>query len=231
MKTLVFCTGFALTQLEWEERYANWINRVEDTDLNVDTLLIVDDGSLILPDWPGVDVIAGSLPDDEPASRGVIYHFPDNLGRLSLYNYPGWYRSFMFAATYARKYNYEKVIHIESDSAVISEQLQQYINSFRKGWEALWCPSHRIPETAIQIIAGSSVNKFVELSKESYSKFVNRPADPGIEQGEPWLPYVVNKRFIGDRWGESGMHIPANADYACQISSEQIARWKWKSDL
>lgn len=226
MKTLIFCTGYAPTLEKWELLYSRWINAVESSLLDVDTILIPDDGSPVLPEWQGIETInAGELPDIESSSRGIIYHYPDNLGRSSMYVYPGWYRSFMFAAIYAKKYGYEKVVHLESDAYIISEKMQTFVNEYTEGWTAFWCPKYQLPETAIQIIAGSSLDRYAELALTPYSKFSGRPADPGREQGDPWLPYVVNKTFYGDRWGENMGTTPKGADFTCQIDPTASCWW------
>ena len=58
---------------------------------------------------------------------------------------------------FAKANGFGKVIHIESDSFVRGDRLKAYINDASSGWTALWCPRHRMPESAIQIIAGSAV--------------------------------------------------------------------------
>ena len=226
MKTLLFCTGYCSSTEQWEQRIGRWINAAESGELEFDTILIPDDGSPVLPEWPGVEVIhEGSLPEVEPESRGVIYHFAENLGRSSLYVYPGWYRSFMFAAEYAKTYGYEKVIHIESDAYVISERMNHHLNQFSDGWETYWCLKYQLPETAIQVIAGSALVKYYDISTQPYANFSGRPPDPGREQGQSWLPYTVNKDFYGDRWGENNGQTPKTADYTCQIELTADCWW------
>lgn len=229
MKTLIFCTAFAKTLEDWENLHSRWINAVEDSFLEVDKILIPDDGSPEIPNWEGIDILEeGPLPDQEPEARGIIYHYKNNLGRPSIYNQVGWYRSFVFAAEYARKYGYEKVIHLEADAFVVSKRFQDYLNNFNNGWESFWCPRHQIPETAIEVIAGEKwMNEFFKFIDIDYSRFEGRPPDPGVEQGESYLPYITNKSFIGDRYGEAELmtHVPLNADYACQIRPTTYAWW------
>jgi hypothetical protein len=228
MKTLIFCTGYSKNLEEWEMRYGRWINAVESGNLNVDTILIPDDGSKELPDWEGVTILKEDLPDQEPDSRGIIYSFPDNLGRKDVYVTPGWHRSFMFAMTYAQKYGYEKVIHLESDAFIISPRMEDYINEISNGWETFWCPKWRLPETSIQVIAGNSLNDYLELSLIPYEKFSGKPPDPNPSQGESWLRFThIHKEFKGDRYGENGANsiIPEDADYACQILPHTFCWW------
>jgi hypothetical protein len=225
MKTLIFCTGFADNLDSWESRYSRWINAVEQSRLEVDTLLIPDDGSPELPDWDGVEVIQGELPDEEPESRAVIYKHETHLGRPSLYVFPGWHRSFMVAIKYAKKYGYEKVIHLEADAFLISKRVQSYVNNFEDGWEVFWCPKYQLPETSIQLIAGGSLNDYEELSTIPYSEFAGRPPDPNPSQGESWLKFTnINKDFKGDRYGEDG-DAPMDSDYTCQTPHDVYCWW------
>ena len=226
MKTLIFCTGYGKNLEEWETRHSKWINAIESGTLEADTLLIPDDGSPELPNWEGITMLSGELPDQEPDTRGVIYSFPDNLGRQAIYVYPGWYRSFMFAAKYAKKYGYEKVIHIESDAFIISERMQQYINAINYGWMTFWCPKYQLPETSIQVITGPALNDFIALIDAPYSLVSGKPADPNPSQGISWLPFnAVNQMFKGDRYGENKGQVPMDADYACQIEPGEHCWW------
>lgn len=229
MKTLLFCTAWSKNLEGWENLYGRWINAIESGHLDVDKILIPDDGSPEIPEWDGIDYISeGELSDQESESRGVIYRFKENLGRPSIYSHRGWYRSFTFAGMYAKKFNYDKVIHVESDSFVISKRIQDYLNDFNNGWEVFWCRRHQIPETALQVIAGEKwINEYAKFYDIPFSQFEGRPPDPGVEQGDPWLPYTVNKNFIGDRYGEDELKtkVPFNADYACQIQPATFAWW------
>lgn len=226
MKTLIFCTAYGKTLDEWETRHSKWINAIESGKLEVDTLLLPDDGSPELPNWDGITVLKGDLPDQEPDTRGVIYSFPDNLGRQAIYVYPGWYRSFMFAAKYAKKYGYEKVIHLESDAFIISERMQDYINSLNEGWMTFWCPRYQLPETSIQVIAGSALDDYISMADAPYTMFTGKPADPNPSQGTSWLRFnVINQAFTGDRYGENRGQVPMDADYACQIEPTAPCWW------
>ena len=206
MKTLIFCTGWSNEQDNWNT-YKNWLGAIGGSNLKYNQILIPDDGSVVLPSF---GEIIGELPDIQPKGDIVVYHWEQNLGRPSHLDYPGWYRSFMFAATYASRYGFEKVVHIESDARIISERLQLYINSVIDGWAAFWCPRHSFPETGIQIIAGESMRRYVELSKTPYEFFIGQHA-------EGYLPVTVVYNFIGDRYGEYLPTIPENADYAVQV--------------
>lgn len=242
MKTLVYCTAWSTSHDRWDNYFGRWINALENSKLEFDQILLVDDGSTVLPSWNGVEIInEGQLPPSMPESRGVIYHHLDNLGHRPPMkpadppiDSPGWHRSYMFAAEYAEKYKFDKIIHIESDAFLISDRIQNYVNELTEGWTTFWCPRHQFAENNIQIIAGSSVHDFINWknTQGSYEdEFKGKYA-------EFYTPYTtVNKTFKGDRWGEfapglakvadpnCAPGVPRDADYVCQIRQESSFWW------
>lgn len=234
MKTFVFCTSYSNTQERWTDLFGRWINYLENSSLEYDQLLLIDDGSAVLPDWEGVDVInENQLPVTVPDSRAVIYHFEKNEGYRGHADYPGWYRSFMFAAEYAERYGFTKIIHIESDAFLITPRITTYVNELEQGWTTFWCPRHNFAENNIQIIAGSSVQDFIDWKNQkiSYDNYRGTCA-------EFWTPYtLINRDFKGDRWGEfaPGMAavpdpncppgVPRDADFVCQVRAESPCWW------
>jgi len=233
MKSFVFCTAWANSENRWHNLYGRWINYLENSNLDYDQILMIDDGSPFLPTWNGVAIInEGNLPEQLPPEKAVIYHFNNNLGHFYTES-PGWYRSFMFAAEYAEKYKFDRIFHIENDAFLISERIHNYVNGITEGWNTFWCPRHNFAENNIQIIAGSSIQTFIDWKNEKvpYDKYKGTPA-------EFWTPYTnINKEFYGDRWGEfaPGMArvpdfskpagVPKNADFVCQVFEESPCWW------
>lgn len=210
-KTLLFTTSFCSSIEEWNERVFKWFNYFTKSTLHYNKLLIVDDGSSILPEWNEVELIDKPF-IDEPLSKSFIFHFNKNLGRPAHLDYPGWFRSFNFAARYALKFNYDKVIHIESDAYLLSERIFNYFNNTQTGWNTLWCHKHHFPETAIQLICKDQIIKYYQITQLSYDKFFKNFTI------ETQLPFThINKTFIGDRYHEYTDIIPQTADYACQV--------------
>jgi hypothetical protein len=233
MKTLIFCTAWSTSSDRWHNLFGRWINHLEDSDLEYDQILLIDDGSPMLPDWDGVRIVRENAMPDTCDDHAVIYHFNENLGRGDELDYPGWYRSFMFAAEWAERYGFDKIIHIESDAFLISERIVNYVNNLSDQWTTFWCPRHDFPENNIQIIAGSSVQDFIDWKNEKipYEHYRGRCA-------EYYTPYTnVVKAFYGDRWGEfaPGMArvadprcppgVPRDADYVCQVFEESPCWW------
>ena len=225
MRTLVFCTSFARTNDEWNGRYARWVWAIQASQLHFDQILIVDDGSPILPDWADIEIRAddSNVELTQELRKLILYHFRTHLGRKSVFDFPGWYRSFAFAGRYARDLGFEKVIHIESDSFLIGDRIQRHFNDLTGGWTALWCPLYQgYPESAIQVIAGDAIKRFAEIE-------YTHPHESLIgKEFELQLPFdTIQKKFIGNRYGEYLPFVPRNAEYVVQARSDQPDNYYW----
>jgi len=214
MKTLLFCTSFADSSSRWESRYHKWLDFFSKSALHRDQILLVDDGSPSLPTWRGVAVLR-ELPEQQPKEKTVLFHFDKNLGRQAVLVYPGWFRSFFFVASYARRYGFDKIVHVESDCYLYSDRILRFINETASGWTAFWCPSQDFPETCIQVICADQMDSYAELAELDYGTQV---ANRAIETLLPFT--AVRKDFIGDRYGEFLQWVPEDADYACQVPDE-----------
>jgi hypothetical protein len=213
-KALLFCTTWADSADLWRLRYGKWLAHVLRSRLDYAQVLLVDDGSPLQPQIGDLAVIdAERLPADCPSTRIVLAHFSNRLGRPATLDYPGWWRSFFFAAQYASKYSFDKIIHIESDAFVLSDALTDYLNATHLGWTALWCPYHGLPETCIQVIGRDQLPACLGIAREPYAPgYVGRLA-------ETLLPFTqVECCFKGDRYGEYRTELPLDADWASQVS-------------
>jgi predicted O-linked N-acetylglucosamine transferase (SPINDLY family) len=210
-KTLLFCTTYADTPDRWSTRYRKWWEFFSHSKLARDQILMIDDGSPSLPSWQDVELLT-DLPERQPSQDGVLYHFENTLGRSGIFVYPGWFRSFAFAAVYAQRYGFDKVVHVESDCFLYSNQVIDFIDGLSSGWTALWCPRWDLPETCIQVICADQLEAYRRLSTVIYAEtMVNQAA-------ETLLPFTdFCKDFVGDRYGEYALAVPEDADYACQI--------------
>jgi hypothetical protein len=212
-KTLVFCTAYthaaAGAFYTWQQRYRTWVDAIRSTSLTYDQVLLIDDGSATLPDWPDLQILRGGddLTTDAPL---VLYHFAHHLGRRAISDFPGWVRSFLFAARFAEANQFEKIIHVEADGFLISRRIQQYVNDVQTGWVTFFCPLFQRPESGIQIIAGEAIR--------SYAKFAKQPVESLAGAViETTLPFThVETGFIGDRFGEYLDYVPRHADWCMQ---------------
>lgn len=213
-KTLIFCTSYAENNDQWTQRYKKWLDFVKKSSLERSQILIIDDGSPVLPDWSDLSIFREPNLPEAVNNECALFHFNSRLGRSSLLNYPGWYRSYTFASIWAKQYNFNKIIHIESDSFIFSERLTTHINQLNSGWTSLYCPSQNLPENCIQIICEDQIKKFIKFGRHDYDiNFANKPI-------ELLMPFTnIEKGFIGDRYGEliGVSKLPKGIDYAANI--------------
>ncbi len=219
--TLIFCTAHVDDESVWDGRYRRWFDALSMSDLDCGTALMVDDGSATMPDWTDVAVIREGECLVTDASR-VLFQFKHNLGRRSVFDFPGWYRSFTFACEYADRNGFTKVVHIESDAFVISERLRDYINAVHDEWLTLWCTLHNFPEITIQIMAGSGLTAYRTFCEQvPHEALVGRPY-------EAQLPFTkIEKGFIGDRYGERLPYVPVEADFVSQALEADSSYYWW----
>jgi len=219
MSTLLFCTSFSANQTTWSNRYRRWLDYNKSSGLIYDQALIVDDCSPVLPEWNDVQILT-KLADDaiRPPDPNILVTFKTHLGRPSTWNYPGWFRSYGFAAKYAAKFQFKKIIHIESDAFLFSKNIINYINGLNSGWTSFWSNQYNFPETAIQVICEDQINNFFWFATQKYNTtHVNKP----IETITPFTN--INKRFKGDRYSEFLASLPDQVDFCCQFPVE----WKF----
>jgi hypothetical protein len=225
MRTLVFCTSYAEHGDVWNLRQAWWLRSLQGSNLHFDQLLIVDDASCSLPTWPHLKVIseaeAPTPADARSTAPIVLYTHRERLGRRSIFDFPGWHRSFAFGALYAAAHGFNKVIHLESDAHLISPRIQHHFNEFDDGWAAAWSAKYTFPEIAIQVAARSGVAEMATFARRPYRELVGR-------LHETALPYThIESTFIGDRFGEAGETIPPNVDFVSQANIGQSADYYW----
>ena len=225
MKTLVFCTSYAASELDWNNRQGVWIKALQCSALHFDQLLIVDDGSSVLPKWAHVEIVRET---DAPRSEDVVsdapivlYTHENRLGRQSVFQFPGWYRSFAFGVLYGAAHGFEKIIHLESDAFLISDRIQRHFNQFTSGWFAVWCEAYLFPEIAIQAAAGNEIAAMAAFVREPYSQLAG-------QIHEYLIPFThIERAFIGNRYGEMIGHVPRQADYSTQTHSGQPDAFYW----
>lgn len=213
MKTLIFCTTWANSDNIWLERYGKWLEAIRQSPLKRAQILMVDDASPCLPAFADMIYLdADKLPAQYPTADTVFVRFQEGLGRKALCDYPGWWRSFMFAAKYATRYGFDKIIHIESDSFLLSTSIIEHVNALQTGWVSFWCPKWHIPETSIQVICADQLPHYYAYAQQSYTPLIGKLI-------ENLLPFTwVECNFKGDRYGEYRTELPLDADYASQIT-------------
>jgi hypothetical protein len=205
MNSFLFCTSYINKEdIRFDPlRYRKWIDFYSTLkeSMGVDYIFIIDDGS---PD-PALEqsypVTILSVNDDLPAelsNKINIITFEEHLGRQSMEEHTGWWRSFTYSIKLAEKYGFEKIIHIESDFYIVSERLVNFIHSLNMGWTSMYSSYFKFPETAIQVICKDCFNRLEKIRQTVATSGyrINQLA-------EFILPFTnVCKDFNGDRIGE-----------------------------
>jgi tetratricopeptide (TPR) repeat protein len=213
-KTLLFCTSYFRDQQQWLSRYARWLEHHQAISWPVDAVAVIDDGSPILPQSEAVEPIETASLGRVPLPSRSLVRFKDNLGRPSTLQYPGWWRSFQLALDLSEIYGFTKVIHVESDSYLLSTRILEFIEATNTGWTLFWSEHFGLPESAIQIICHDVFNEYAKIREKGPHGLANQFA-------ENFLPYTrVVKHFTGDRYNDFGATIPRDADYAVQVAPE-----------
>lgn len=197
MRTFIFCTSFingdpVTHTLGRYERWVKYYSPLLD-ELQAERMFLIDDGG---KDYGDINVISGDLPA-EVTSVVNVYRFEETLGRRSVMDFPGWWRSFLFSIEIARKYGYDRIIHIESDFFILSDRLKEYIKNLENGWISMYSDHYSIPETGIQVICKDAFDIFTDFKEKHLN--ANYQMD---QYAELILPFThVNSSFIGDRLG------------------------------
>jgi hypothetical protein len=182
MKTALFCTSYITP--ETAHRYQRWLKYYRPllSQLKADKIVMLDDGS------PCTDLVNPDL----------LLTWTNHLGRQSIKDYPGWWRSFSSMVRIAEEHGFDKLIHIESDFFVLSPRMLEYLASLSSGWTAMYCQYYDFPETAIQVICKDSFEAYRRIYQQAVLSNYSFP-----RLAEHILPFThVEKQFNGDRIGE-----------------------------
>jgi hypothetical protein len=196
MKSIIFCTSYIRDAEAWETRYQRWLDYYQDFPLDVVKRLMIDDGSPYLPPADIIKTVSNTAPLASLDDKNLIIRFDDNLGRQSIKDYPGWWRSFLHSVEVARELGADKIIHIESDAYILSPRLRDFLDQTSTGWHVLWTQHNNFPETAIQVICRDQFEIFEDFKQKN-------PTLHFPDMAEHMLPFTaVNKEFKGDRYSE-----------------------------
>ena len=145
--------------------------------------------------------------------RASIFRFPNRLGRPSLLDYPGWFRSFTYSVEIARRFGFKKIIHVESDAFILTRKALSAINAISSGWTAFWYADEAFAETCIQIICA---DRFPSLNRVRVSPYQSQFSGKLIELHLPITR--IERALQGNRY--AGPSVPAGADYAVLLNED-----------
>ena len=209
----------------WNTRYRRWLDAVLAADVDATQVLIVDDGSSVLPGWTDTPIYSGSTLADAAAlaerSGPALFHFTEHLGRLDVMNFPGWHRSFAFAVAYAEAAGFDRVIHLESDAFLVSPRMRAYVRARTRGWTAMWCEKYQFPEIAVQVIGTDQLPALVAFARAPYAGLIGTLPEFALPCTE------IERDMVGDRYGEAEKDVPRTADFACQVPCQREPGYYW----
>ena len=217
LKTLLFCTSYCADEAAWQRRYRRWLAHHRWIPLRKAATFFIDDCSPHVPADPDLHCLHELPTGSDLPDATCVYRFATHLGREGLIGHFGWWRSFLFSLDIARAFGFEKIVHVESDAYLLSRKVVDYVNALDTGWTVMWCPKYGFPEPAIQIVAADQFQRMADVASAGVARL-------GQALAEFTLPFThIEKRFVGNRYGEQRTRIPGYADYACQIDSSEIA--------
>lgn len=209
--TLVFCTSYIADEDGWNGRYRRWLAHHAALPWDRALLCMVDDGSPWLPDPSLIQVVGAGDALPERPMLPILLRFPDRLGRASLHEYPGWWRSFLQSLAVARHYGCSRIVHVESDAYVLSRRMLDFVQARQSGWTVFWCPRWNFAETAVQVICQDSFGAMQAVLDGGWQRHAGLPA-------ERVLPFTgIVREPHGNRYGEFRSSIPGYADFAVQV--------------
>jgi hypothetical protein len=215
--TLVFCTSYIESEQHWNSRYERWL-RHHAKVFPESHLFLIDDASPYLPQDPDISV-ATSLDHITLGRRATIFRFEKQLGRISMHNFPGWFRSFVFSLAVAERLGFKKIIHIESDAFILSSAALNHVTKLSSGWTVFWCPRWGFPESAFQVICENAFPVLRLVGSRSFEKYY---ANKIVEFSLPFSR--IDKALLGDRYSEYRTDVPNFADFAGQVTPEVTFR-------
>jgi len=236
MSSMIFCTSFFDTEEGFVSRYLKWFNHYKSID-NDSYFFFIDDASPICQrgndDW---NEYSKKYPinfntDEIHLDKINFYTFDLHLGRPLEFYCPGWWRSFAFSVEIAEKFNFEKIIHAESDFYILKKSMIDDLKNLKHHWYGLWCERYKMPETSCQIICKERFKTLKKL-KNIYDILTdiydlkNITKEQILEYEDP-TPFVIEhfipfnkilKNYTGDRYGEENLEITKDMDFYGQLA-------------
>lgn len=131
------------------------------------------------------------------------------------------WRALYFGRELFQEYDYDKVIHLNNDSFVLSKKIANHIVSIKdgEGWMP-WCPKHSFPECDINVYT-KNFEGYWNLTAKPYGSWVPQAME-NVLRSHSWK---VEKEWIGDRYSEYPIEIPKDADFATQVNLSQKVKF------
>ena len=206
-ETFLFCTSYIGNNKSLKNRYKKWYKHYRR--MTSYPIFIIDDKSpfsLENAAWMNFDA---SKVDHSLAN---FHTFNTHLGRINIHNFPGWFRSFVHSVEIARKFNFKRIIHVESDLIILKSKMFEELCEINSGWNVIWSAKYNMPETAVQVICEDQFDSVLDIY-EDYKK-MNKDA----QAIETILPFTnIIKTYTGDRYGGDNIAVEDYMDYYAQF--------------
>lgn len=139
-----------------------------------------------------------------------IKRYDKHYTRTAHLEYPYCWRGLYFCRDLFQEYDYDKIIHCNNDTYILTEKLANYIRDLPTNtWWYPNCKRHNFAECDLQVV-GKDNMAYWEMTGKPYLNY-NGQAMEHIIQG------VRDMNWIGDRHGEFLGEIPKDADFSCQV--------------
>lgn len=149
--------------------------------------------------------------------------YPKHYGRPSHLDYLYCWRALYFGRDLFQEHDYDKVIHMNNDSFILSKKYAEHIRDLKSGWIMPYCPQFNFPECDINIYTKDS-EEYWNLTGKPYKHWNNRAMENVLRSAGT----IVEKQWIGDRYWQKDpkvVDIPKNADFATQVVFEQEVKF------
>jgi hypothetical protein len=230
MKTLLFCTSHLKEREEYLKRYEKWAGYYLDLDWEDKTLFMIDDcsdASLVNTNLFNI-IKSSELPEESALSTNKVnfVHFEEKApchkdGQAA--NSAGWWRGYLSIVDIAKKYDFERIIHVESDLYLISKNIRDFIEGrMTDGWHSFLCRKYNWPESSLQVINKDKYEAFEEL-RSDLEELGLENIDASRGPAELLLPFTrITKGFNGSRYGEDSPSQTAGMDYFAQCRDNTL---------
>ncbi len=204
MKTLLFCTSYIANASSWESRYRRWLQHHRQCGAQLAAITFVDDGSPFLPTDLPVIPAATMGQVDLPAES--IIHFSEHLAGATKIDIPGWWRGLFAALALARHYGFHRLIHVPSDSFIVSERFASYLADTTSGWTTLQLGDRKATESVMQVICEDAFERLEAMVEKGPYGFAGQAAQHFLREMR------VEHGFNGAHDHEVEQSILAGAD-------------------
>lgn len=216
MKTLLIAPCIVDTE-ERVQRYIKWLEYYMPLadKIGFSEILLIDNAS----PQENIDKLANKHAE-------LISKYPINLHiirkkvrieRFPPHGYGFWYRAMASGYKYALNWDYDKVIHIDSDAFIFTNKMCNWLKDIKYGWVSTYTKLCGFPECNIHVVAGryNLIKAKIWMTEDFLEFYPNDIAEKRI----PWTE--VNKDFTGDRYPEFGKMVQEPEwDYCCQTPNE-----------